>query len=175
MQVLNRRQLLIQGGLLLGVSLTPLSKLALAAIEDSQSGSGHTFLSGSLKTTLAIITDIIIPATDTPGAVAAGVPDFIEQMLSRCVHSMEAQEWLAEFRKFQLESGFNALSKEQQLAAVKSLDEQLGQVPFYSTIKELTLVGYYTSEIGGSVELQHDPVPGPYNEIPLKNIARAWS
>jgi gluconate 2-dehydrogenase gamma chain len=49
-------------------------------------------------------------------------------------------------------------------------------VPFFRTMKELTLVGYYTSEIGATRELRHAPVPGRFEGcVPLDQIGRAWA
>src|SRR6266581_9320680 len=49
-------------------------------------------------------------------------------------------------------------------------------VPFFRTMKELTLVGYYTSEAGATRELRHAPVPGRFEGcVPLDQIGRAWA
>lgn len=48
--------------------------------------------------------------------------------------------------------------------------------PFFRTMKELTVVGYYTSEPGASVELRHEAVPGRYEGcVPLAQIGRTWA
>ncbi|MBW3553420.1 MAG: gluconate 2-dehydrogenase subunit 3 family protein [Gemmatimonadetes bacterium] len=48
--------------------------------------------------------------------------------------------------------------------------------PFFRTMKELTVVGYYTSEPGATVELRHEAVPGRYEGcVPLAQIGRAWA
>jgi hypothetical protein len=50
------------------------------------------------------------------------------------------------------------------------------QVPFWRMLKELTLVGYYTSKPGATEELRHEPVPGHYEAcVPLAQIGRAWA
>jgi hypothetical protein len=47
---------------------------------------------------------------------------------------------------------------------------------FFRTFKELTLVGYYTSEIGATRELHHAPVPGRYDGcVPLAQVGRTWA
>lgn len=49
-------------------------------------------------------------------------------------------------------------------------------VSFFRTVKELTLVGYYTSEIGATRELHHSPVPGRYDGcVPLAQVGRTWA
>jgi glucoside 3-dehydrogenase (cytochrome c) hitch-hiker subunit len=49
-------------------------------------------------------------------------------------------------------------------------------VPFFRIMKELTLLGYYTSEVGATRELRHAPVPGRFEGcVPLAQIARTWA
>jgi gluconate 2-dehydrogenase gamma chain len=50
------------------------------------------------------------------------------------------------------------------------------EVPFFRTMKELTVVGYYTSEIGATRELRHESFPGRYEGcIPFSDIGRTWA
>jgi gluconate 2-dehydrogenase gamma chain len=50
------------------------------------------------------------------------------------------------------------------------------EVPFFRTMKELTIVGYYTSEVGATVELRHEAVPGRHQGcVPFTEIGRAWA
>jgi hypothetical protein len=48
--------------------------------------------------------------------------------------------------------------------------------PFFDMMKEFTVVGYYTSEVGATQELNFDPVRGHYNGcIPYTEEGRAWA
>jgi gluconate 2-dehydrogenase gamma chain len=48
--------------------------------------------------------------------------------------------------------------------------------PFFRTMKELTLLGYYTSQIGATQELKYAPIPGRFDGcVPFATIGRAWS
>jgi hypothetical protein len=48
--------------------------------------------------------------------------------------------------------------------------------PFFRTMKELTLLGYYTSQVGATQELKYARVPGRFDGcVPLSSIGRAWS
>jgi gluconate 2-dehydrogenase gamma chain len=50
------------------------------------------------------------------------------------------------------------------------------EIPFFRTMKELTLIGYYTSEPGATKELRHEPVPGRYEGcIPFARVGRTWA
>lgn len=50
------------------------------------------------------------------------------------------------------------------------------EVSFFRTMKELTVLGYYTSEIGATRELRHVRVPGRFEGcVPLAQIGRTWA
>jgi len=57
--------------------------------------------------------------------------------------------------------------------AAKDVQEE---TPFFRTMKELTLIGYYTSEPGATQELRHEPVPSRYEGcVPFAQIGRTWA
>jgi gluconate 2-dehydrogenase gamma chain len=103
------------------------------------------------------IADLIIPATDTPGAVGAGVPIYIDSVIATNKAQQklvsEGLEWLAT-------KNFIDLTEEGQLAILHPLCEtaDAGEskdhaVEFFRLIKNLTADGYYTSQIGLIKEL----------------------
>lgn len=48
--------------------------------------------------------------------------------------------------------------------------------PFFRTMKELTIVGYYTSQVGATKELRYEMVPGRFEGcVPLAKIGRTWA
>ena len=48
--------------------------------------------------------------------------------------------------------------------------------PFFPWLKELTVVGYYTSEIGATQELRYVHVAGQYDgDVPYRKVGRAYS
>ena len=58
----------------------------------------------------------------------------------------------------------------------RSTELEVQLQPFFSHVKELTLVGYYTSEIGATQELQYEHVPGRYDGcVPLEEVGRTWA
>lgn len=110
----------------------------------------------------------IIPADETPGAIAAGVPRFIQHMLvnwydppeqARVVEGLQALDRQARTR---LGRPFVDLDERQQEALLLELDAQ-GPKSWFATVKYLTIWGYYTSEIGVKQELQQWPSPGRYD------------
>jgi hypothetical protein len=48
--------------------------------------------------------------------------------------------------------------------------------PFWGQIKDLTVTGYFTSEVGCTQALRYEPVPGRYDgEMPYKKGDKAWA
>ena len=146
------------------------------------------------------IVEIIIPRTDTPGAKDVGVPGFIDSMIHE-VYTKQDQEsfikGLTEFdseAKSQYDHVFIECTPEEQLALVKAQNEKAltkssgsssegwwaagggSDKPFILKIKELTLLGFFTSEPGATKVLQYNQVPGPYRGcVPLAEIGKAWA
>jgi hypothetical protein len=51
-----------------------------------------------------------------------------------------------------------------------------GELPFYVKLKELTVLGYYTSELAAQSELVYLPVPGRYDgDFLFAEIGRQWT
>lgn len=118
------------------------------------------------RETVTLMSEMIIPETDTPGAAAAGVPRFIDDVLAESDDYPRRQflkglRWI-DARGSQLFGGdFLSSAPEQRTAlltilsspANKSLEDQPG-VEFFQALKSLTVTGYYTSEVGIYDELE---------------------
>ena len=121
------------------------------------------------------ISELIIPATDTPGARAAKVVDFVDVIVGEWYHDDERAAFLrgladvdsraqADFLK-----SFLDCTEAQQTAILTGLDAESRALPvgspphFFSRIKGLTLSGYYSSEIGYTQELHGVLMPGRYD------------
>jgi hypothetical protein len=155
------------------------------------------------KATITAIAEMIIPATDTPGAKEARVPEFIDLILTEWCSGADCQRFLngladtdARSRRMFGKQFVDAMPQ-QQAALLTALDEELTELReanpgerhhasaarrevetpvernFFYMMKRLTLVGYYTSEIGWTKELQRPPVHmGPYQAcVPLANAS----
>ncbi len=139
---------------------------------------------------LGVVVDRIIPATDTPGAREAGVPAFIDRVLADWLEPEDRERFLEELAAFEegarteLGVSFAEAGAEQQDALLARLDaegvaaRENGEdpLPFFAYLKEVTVVGYYTSEIGATQELQWLAVPGRYDaDLPLEEVGRTWA
>jgi hypothetical protein len=176
---LDRRALIFGAVFLLGgaAALTHFTRRTT-----TQPGADGPALSGEQFMLLEQVADTMIPGTDTPGALAAGAPAFIRDMLSQwasaatrteiisVLEAIERQAWA------QAGAGFLELSAARRLAVLERFDEDAlsRQDPAYGKFKYLVLVGYYQSEIGATQELRYELVPGAWRScLPLNEVGRA--
>ena len=69
---------------------------------------------------------------------------------------------------------FSELDNPQRIEIVNQLTQREKQ--FFMNLRELTIVGYCTSEIGATKALEYLPVPGKFQgDIPLKSDQKAWA
>lgn len=127
---------------------------------------------------LAEITEIIIPATDTPGAKDIGLHKFVLRMVDDCYEPEEQQTFLTGLSQFEemakQKSGDNflELDKDQRVQLIKELDgikssdnkaeKEKPVNAFYSIVKNLSLRGYMTSEYVMTNQLYYKMVPGKF-------------
>ena len=170
---------------------------------------GAGLLNASNIATLDEVGDTIIPVTDTPGAKATKIGEFMNVYSTDC-YRPEVQkaftEGLASLDadcKKQFSKTFVDLTPEQRTtvltgleaeakaynnkknekekiardAAIASMKDFFGEPPHYYTLmKQLTLLGYFTSEIGMKQALRFLPVPGKYDgAYPYKKGDKAWA
>lgn len=174
---MDRRKFLINVSTMLGCSVAALD---VAAIESALAftRSSASKLQPAQLNVITAIADIIIPQTDTPSASQAKTHVYIDFYLHEFLSNTKREHFLkglAEFYKSLPD--FLALSKNEQTQVVQKLDDQLhsdNENKTYKKLKELIVIGYYTSEIGGTQELKYDPVPGPYKEMKLNEVGGVW-
>jgi hypothetical protein len=128
---------------------------------------------------VAEIAELIIPKTDTIGAKDVGVPAFIEMMLKDCYKTPEHQsftEGLASMERVK----FLALNTDERRGVLKLLEQETKKktgkaTPFWQLIKELTLLGYFTSEAGIKASFEYVQIPGKLELIKLKPNQKAYA
>ena len=191
--VIDRREALRRAALLLGGALsTPTVAGVLAGCEARPTPDGAwkpRALTPDQADLVATIADHILPETDTPGARAVAVHRFIDAMLAESYGPEDRERFLAGLADVDARArrtcgrAFLQCATTDQRALLEQLDRDAfattagpDNAPFFRTMKELTLVGYYTSEIGATRELRHAPVPGRFDGcVPLAEIGRAWA
>ena len=183
---ISRREALKNTALILGINV-PLTKLqgAMSVFGIDEVSYEASFFDDKNYLLLKDITDLIIPATDTAGAVDIGVHRFIDTMLSEWASSKTKNKYqnglnlINEFVINQYRKSFINCSINDQNKILIDLDNGLEKNElsvFFADLKWFVISGYYTSEYGGSVELRYDPMPGPYRGCTsLNEDDRGWS
>ena len=203
-----------------GTVSAPVVSGILAGCRGTGGGYAPQTLTADQYDLTGLLADAILPPTDTPGAREAGVPEFVDKLMTDWYPAEDQQRFtdgLAEIDVFAeelFEKPFAELEAEQQTQLIAVLDrdayeqsrensedEQGDQTaalqqgidalertrenqvadqdpnapPFFRMMKELTISGYYTSEIGATEELHENPM-GAYNgDVPYAEIGKAWA
>ena len=129
---------------------------------------------------LAEVADVIIPTTDTPGAKAAGVEQFIIRIMRDCYVREEQEKFYAGLAKLDADSrathgkGFAELDGAKKTEMVRRATETNRE--FFKLMKQLTVAGYFTSEIGATKALEYLPIPGRFEgDVPMQPGQKAWA
>ena len=175
---LTRRHALQRIALLLGGALS--AELA-AGLNGEVLTPGKRFqVSKAQVALLAEVADVIIPDTDTPGAKAAGAEQFILRVVRDC-YRYEQQgafyrglDQVEEESRRQFGKTFADLGAEQKQAIVRHI-ASTARV-FFKELRELTVAGYFTSEIGATKALEYLPVPGRFEgSVRMSPGQKAWA
>ncbi|AHE53048.1 gluconate 2-dehydrogenase subunit 3 family protein [Sphingomonas sanxanigenens] len=130
------------------------------------------------------LSERVMPTTDTPGAIAAGVPEYIEHMLGDWaidddrdlilggLAALDARS-MADYRK----PALKASGTEQDALLTLAMNDRIpGGAEFFEAFRQLVVTGYFTSEVGITQERHYLPVPGDYDgAYPASKIDRIFS
>ncbi|CCH00803.1 twin-arginine translocation pathway signal [Fibrella aestuarina BUZ 2] len=236
---MNRREAILQVAIAMGSALSAPSMASI--LEGYQPHRRRAYpqsdfaLQPDEQALLAEIAEVIMPATSTPGAKAAGVPDTVQLILKDCyksaqqahfrkgLNAVEAESQkaygkrfvdlpidqrtalLTQFEQLALAEAKRKPNKQEKLATdaettlsavaaagseqteAKLVDAETGVVvkdaaknppltPFFTLMKELTILGYFSSEIGCTQALDYVKIPGRYEGVvKLKPGQKAWA
>ncbi|QJB30243.1 gluconate 2-dehydrogenase subunit 3 family protein [Chitinophaga oryzae] len=190
---MHRRDAIRNVAILLG---TAISASTLSALE-SCTGSApknYDLHKPETKALLAEIAETIIPTTSTPGAKAAKVDEFIVVMMNDCYKKSDQDVFLDGLKKIdaasqkQFKKNFMDITPEQRTELLTQIDKERVEynkrkdkkegdpTHYFQYLKELTLLGYFTSKEGATQALRYVPVPGKYEGcIPYKKGDKAWA
>ncbi|MFL6214835.1 MAG: gluconate 2-dehydrogenase subunit 3 family protein [Blastocatellia bacterium] len=176
---MNRRDSLKALGLLVGGNLLAPAALAdflqtAASIKEGKGAWQPRLLSAQQAALLTELVEVIIPATDTPGAKAALAHVFVDLYVKDCYPEAQQQVFLkglddldAASRK-QQGGGFLKLSPDERLALLKQLERESWErdepveKSFIRMLKNLTLVGFFSSQPGATRAAEYTRSPGPF-------------
>ena len=138
------------------------------------------------------IADTILPATGTPGAKAAQVGQFMTVMVNDCYEAKDQQAFregmdkINERAKEDFDKPFMEITPQQRHQLLVKLDAEAKEYTknkkpedtahYFRLMKELTLLGYFTSEIGSTQARRYAAVPGRFDAcVPYKKGDKAWA
>jgi hypothetical protein len=172
---MNRREALKSVAFLMGsaISATTMGVL-FESFTLPEKEKNQVSFSATDEEILAEFADILIPTTaSSPGAKAAGLGAFIPMIIRDC-YPVKMQEIFAlglKAMQYQCSKDFGkdflSMSVEERQKLMTSLrDEAIAsnKAPsFFLLARDLTLLGYYSSEIGCTQAREYLPVPGRYD------------
>lgn len=137
------------------------------------------------------VAEVILPATETPGAKAAGVGAFMTVFVSDCYTAAEQARFREgldalkagaeakygrpflelepeERREYLQAAAVAAAEQVKVVAAAKAAQPQAGAddlpaLHWFTPIQQLSIFGFFTSEIGATEVLRYEAVPGRYD------------
>ena len=190
---MNRRELLQRVAMLMGGAISAPAVLGvLNGCSPKPGASWHPlFLSKEEGAIVEEVAELILPRTDTPGARDVGVPAFIDVILKDAYPAEDQARFVSGLKDFDAEAQrahgkpFLELQPAQRLAFLQQVHDAAAAAekdsrrttmsrrserkrPFVLMMKELTLLGFFTSQVGATQVLQYVAVPGGFQAcIPI--------
>jgi hypothetical protein len=148
------------------------------------------------KPLLAALVECIIPATDTPGAKETGTHEFIVNYVNDCADVRSANLFIDGLQDLQAYSRnnydkpFQDCKENDQINILTHFEQKgkpwkglMGKVQqkylgksFFTMLKELTVEGYCTSELGATRAFAYEAVPGSYQgHLMMQKDQKAWA
>ncbi|MBY0480521.1 MAG: gluconate 2-dehydrogenase subunit 3 family protein [Chitinophagaceae bacterium] len=181
---MNRRtylELMMKTGLLASLPFANALKSYGAGIAE---GLPEVFFSEEDFAFLAMISETILPKTDTIGAIEAGVPHFIDLYVKNCYTELRQNNYLDQLRKYREylnAKSINLLKVNEDLTNQLIADElcdtadKRAYCDFIRQTKLMALKGYFTNQKAVMQNLYYKAVPGTYNGcIELSTIGKSW-
>lgn len=149
--------------------------------------------------------EAVLPATDTPGAIQAGVPKHLDKAMASIYEDKDVdymKRGMAVFVKNYdaNHGGYNSAATEELTAVINGYFKEFEADPskmqnmwkeygeegeksdefletfFVNNAVDATFWSYFTSELVGETVMRYDPIPGKYQGcIPYEPGQRAWS
>ena len=183
---LDRREFLRTVAVLLGGAVTTSCTSAVLARDPEAPPVAipEAVLAADERRVLEAAMDRILPETSTPGALAVGAPEFVEFVLAEGHTPAERERFRAglarldETARARHGEGFDAIAPTARDEILREVEmEELAaappgapaifgsyvEKPFFGMLKELTLVGFFTSKVGATQVQRFDVWPGRFD------------
>ena len=188
---MNRRKAIAQVGLILGGTVVGSTFFVSNGCKSSPKKINSLFNTDQVVL-MNEIAETILPTSDTPGAKAARVGSFMALMVKDCYNEKDQKIFIEGIDKLnahcknKYDKEFMRCDHGQRTEILKMLDVEQkeymeGKKPeapshYFRMMKELTIIGFFTSETGATKTLRYVTVPGKYQgDVPYKKRDRAWA
>ncbi|WEK36818.1 MAG: gluconate 2-dehydrogenase subunit 3 family protein [Candidatus Pseudobacter hemicellulosilyticus] len=189
---MNRREAVSRVALILGGTIIGAEVFLSGCKPEAKKWSASLDFSAEDIAYLDEVAETIIPTTNTPGAKAANVGAFMSIMVKDCYDEANQKIFIEGMGKLNDASEkanktrFTEATPEQRKALLITIDKEAKDYTknkkkedpahYFTQLKQLTLLGYFTSEIGATQALRYVPIPGRYDgEMPYKKGDKAWA
>jgi hypothetical protein len=196
---MDRRSALKKAGVLAGsaVAIPSFFSLLQSCKSENRLGWQPLFFTETEAKTIAAILDMILPRTDTPGALDVKSDIFIDKVIAKTYDEEAQAKMRTEIAAFnsECEKNFgntfvelNPADREKVLQAAEKNSGKFSPgvwgtavgkqepIGFYRSIKSMAIWAYFTSEEIGKNVLAYDPIPGTYEPcMPLSEGQNRWS
>lgn len=187
---MNRREALSSVALLLGGTI--LGAEAFLTGCKTKSDAGLVFSPGDISFMDEVAETILPTTTGSPGAKAAKVGDFMSVIVHDCYEEKDQKIFfdgikkLDEASKAKNSKTFLDSNEQERHDLLVALDTEQKEYQknkktdqpnhYFRMMKELTLWGYFSSEVGATKALRYVAVPGKYEGcIDYKKGDKAWA
>lgn len=189
---MNRRNYLKNFFFLGGLTILPLS--IYEWLEVNNPLSENVFL--SKKAIISELVELIIPVTDTPGAKAAHVEDYVIRVMSNCNNARQQHIFLSGIENLEnitsqtLGRTFIECTLLEKQRLLENISKKEGSnsnfftkvkvkfwgQSFFSKLRDLTVEGYCISLLGSTQGLAYDYIPVSYEScVMLKPKQKTWA
>nr|WP_314547622.1 gluconate 2-dehydrogenase subunit 3 family protein [uncultured Massilia sp.] len=185
-----RRQTLARLAAFCGLALGDFalgSDVLAAATKAATKAAPPEYLSPDELALTGVLAELIIPQTDTPGALAVEAHRTVDHLLAACALQPAQNAFRTGLARIDTVARagdgkpFAALSPLRQAALLRAIDS--GAAPFHADdqrffrqLKGYVAFAYYTSEAGASRELAYLPVPGGFiGHLKVTSATHTWA
>lgn len=196
---MDRRSALKKTGLLAGatVAMPAMISLLQSCKNEPRLTWKPEFFTKEEAHTIGTLVEMILPRTDTPGALDVKVDVFIDKVISRTYDQKGKQNMRYEITNFdnrckeKFGTNFVSLDESKRDEVLEAEEKTSGKfnpkiwgttignqepIGFYRTMKSMAIWAYFTSEEIGEKVLSYDPIPGKYEACkPLSEVGNRWS
>ena len=187
---MERRELLKMIALATGSALIG-GELLLSGCTNAPTIGGSSFNEEDI-TFLDEVGETILPKTTSPGAKDAAVGSFMTVMVNDCYTKDDQKIFHEGIKKLDdackktNNTSYLKASPEQRTSLLVTLDKEAKEYQkakkkedpnhYFTMMKQLTLLGFFTSKPGATQALRHVAVPGKYDgAFPYKKGDKAWA